>query len=389
MNELNIKECAASFEYFADNCLIALQAGGYHDKFVLHPFQRRLIKQIEENDYVIGSKFRQGGFSNSCVAYGLWTALYKTNQRVHFFAKSDRQALYLSAIFDTFVEFLPDDIKPVFSKSNGHEKVFANGNVIRFSSTEPAIGSSLTLMFADEAAFFDNAETWWKANFPTMVGKCVVLSTQHKEDTWFNQVLERAKKGDNKFSVYTCDFKEMPGMAEREDELKKNIGYVGFCVEMLQIPPEKVAKVVLDELKVINAPDDRWLERLRQGHFVWLVKEKRFAKIEWAYEPPNPGCFSGRIALCPCWRHEDRWGTEHSQTWFIKPDARGFDGKLLLQPVADNCPDEAAPISDVWQRHIERELAQLLHRIEQLERPQLPFIYGFESPPWHEKFNDG
>ena len=126
--------------------------------------------------------------------------------------------------------------------------------------------------------------------------------------------------------------------------------------------------MILNELKVINPPDNEWLTRLRKGHFVWAVKEKRFAQIDWAWEPPNPGCVSGRIGIRLCWSDMDQWGLDASYCpWFIKPDGTGFDGKVLLSPVAENCPDEAPTISEPWQRHIERTLGQILHRLEQME----------------------
>lgn len=124
--------------------------------------------------------------------------------------------------------------------------------------------------------------------------------------------------------------------------------------------------IVLDSLQVINIPDGEWLTRLRRGHFVWLSKQEQFAKIEWAYEPPPPGMFAGEVGLEILWRTEDAWGRQGSQIWFVKPDGTGFDGLPLLEPVKDNCPDEPLPISEPWQRQVERRLAILTHQVDQL-----------------------
>lgn len=128
--------------------------------------------------------------------------------------------------------------------------------------------------------------------------------------------------------------------------------------------------MILDELQVISPPDDNWVSRLRRGHFVWMIKEKTFAKIEWAWEPPEPGCISGRLGVVPLWRHDDRWVVTQCHSWFIKANGSGLDNIPLLAPVKDNCPDEPLPISDVWQRHVERTLAQMIARISTLERQQ-------------------
>lgn len=126
--------------------------------------------------------------------------------------------------------------------------------------------------------------------------------------------------------------------------------------------------MILDTLKVIDPPDDQWITRLRKGHFVYCVKQQCFAKVEWAWEPPEPGTISGRIAIRMCWRNDDHWGLEHLQSWYIKSNGTGFDGKYLLHPIQDNCPEEEGEISEVWVRHVERSLSQLVARIDQLER---------------------
>ena len=128
--------------------------------------------------------------------------------------------------------------------------------------------------------------------------------------------------------------------------------------------------MILDTLTVLPIPDDRWLERLRRGHFVWLEKEWEFAKIAFAYEPPEPGCCAGSIGIQRLWRHDNDWGMKDIQTWCVKIDGQGFDGSQLIFPVQDNCPDEPLPISEIWQRHVEKTLAQLMHRVEQLEHWQ-------------------
>ncbi len=130
-------------------------------------------------------------------------------------------------------------------------------------------------------------------------------------------------------------------------------------------------------MKIIKSPDNTWVTRLRRGHFVYAVKEKRFAKIEWAFEPPEPGCYSGRIGLRFCHVYdEDSWGVDSfCHTWYIYEDGTGFDGKDLLVPVEGNCPDIAAPISEPWIRQTERALLQLNARLDQIQS-ELSYIKG-------------
>jgi len=134
---------------------------------------------------------------------------------------------------------------------------------------------------------------------------------------------------------------------------------------------------ITDTWIVMNPPDDEWLTRLRRGHVAWAVKEERFVKIEFAYEPPEPGMLTGRIGLRFCWSDGDQWGSSpECYSWFIDAAGQGIDGKPLLLPVAGHCPDEPTPISEPWQRHVERTLGKLIHRIEQLEAATV------RSGPW-------
>jgi hypothetical protein len=125
--------------------------------------------------------------------------------------------------------------------------------------------------------------------------------------------------------------------------------------------------MILDELEVFVNVDDEWVTRLRHGHFVWCVKEKQFAKIAFAMEPPAPGSFYGRIAIRRVWRDGDEWGVGDIEDWYVTLDGKGFDECALLLPVVDNCPDEVLPISEPWQRQIHRALGMLAHRVEQLD----------------------
>ena len=124
-------------------------------------------------------------------------------------------------------------------------------------------------------------------------------------------------------------------------------------------------------LRRMDAPNGPWLDRLRRGHYVWLVKDQRFGRIEWAWVPPEPGCRTGRIGLSILGpgTPENIWtGPPLPQCpWFIGADGAGLDGRPLLEPVEGNLPDEAAPISEPVIRHLHRQLEKLLTRISEQE----------------------
>jgi len=124
--------------------------------------------------------------------------------------------------------------------------------------------------------------------------------------------------------------------------------------------------MILDDLNVMIPPDDTWVTRLREGHFVYAPKLYQWCKVEWPYESPDPGGLAGRIGIRPCWQEHWEWGVCDIQSWFIFPDGTGFDGSTLLLPAEDNCPDDPPELPDEWRRRVERQLGYLNHMLERV-----------------------
>jgi hypothetical protein len=113
--------------------------------------------------------------------------------------------------------------------------------------------------------------------------------------------------------------------------------------------------------EIIYDPGVNWLERLRRGHKVWLVKEQQIAEIEFPYEPPEPGYKTGRIGI----RRINRY--MGLQSWFIGCNGEGIDGSLLMQPIKGNLPSDPKPLPDTTERRILRAIEGLDQRIDALE----------------------
>ena len=119
----------------------------------------------------------------------------------------------------------------------------------------------------------------------------------------------------------------------------------------------------MNDLNVLKTPTSDWLDRLRQGNWVWLVKEEEFAVIEWEWEPPQPGYITGRI--CIMRYQNDTFTTQ--QTWFISNNGCGIDGSLLFLPVEGHLSDAPPDIPIPEVRKIHRELDRLKRRVSVLD----------------------
>lgn len=98
-------------------------------------------------------------------------------------------------------------------------------------------------------------------------------------------------------------------------------------------------------------PDDEWLARVPSGNFVYLVKERCFAEVEWPYDPPGPRHVCGRVGL--------RFNATRRDTWFIRSNGQGIDGTQCLMPVMGQVPDEPLILPPEHVKHILRRLDRL------------------------------
>lgn len=72
-------------------------------------------------------------------------------------------------------------------------------------------------------------------------------------------------------------------------------------------------------MKLIDPPNDHWVENLTPGDLVYDPKECQFLEVSSSYVPPGPHKCAGEIGL-------------HEMVWYIKADGTGFDGSVLLVP---------------------------------------------------------
>lgn len=238
-NEQEFRQCAESFEYFSNAYLKA-----YHPKqgvipLFLYPFQNRLIETYEKERFVIGTKFRQGGFTTITVGYLLWLCMFRKDQTILCTCKTDAEAIHLGRLFPYFINFLPDWLKPKLRRNNDHSKEFEDtGSSIGFHIFEAACGRSLTHLFIDEAAFIPKMDRHWMALFPTIAcgGKAYVLSTTNGVGNWFYDIYQKAKKGENDFEVFRADYWEHPSFNNPEwaKNMRSCLGEKGWLQEIMQ-----------------------------------------------------------------------------------------------------------------------------------------------------------
>lgn len=124
---------------------------------------------------------------------------------------------------------------------------------------------------------------------------------------------------------------------------------------------------------VIWNPGNEWVLRLRRDNVVFAPKEDKYMMVNFAYGVPELGhCSVGHIGLQYLWFECGEWGIDSSDgmryhEWFIKPNGRGFDGEHILLPCEGYLANDPPKMSEPWVRQVERRLANVDARLDQLE----------------------
>ena len=187
--------------------------------FKLYPFQRLIIRALQENRFNILRKFRQAGCTTLAAAFSLWLTLFHKLKSVVILSIGDTEATEVLDRIKIMYDELPSwfteritDFKA--NKSNMHTIKFANGSFIksRPSGRQSGRGLSCSLLILDEAAFIENIGTIWAAAYPTIStgGSAFVLSTVNGIGNWYHGTWVDAVAGDNSFTPLDINYKDHP-----------------------------------------------------------------------------------------------------------------------------------------------------------------------------------
>lgn len=228
------------FEYFcAKYVYISNQRHGYVN-FKLYDYQKRIIKQFDDNRFLITRKFRQAGAS---LVFGIKALHYSlTHSRMETMVLSMNQrssSKFLNDIrevYESLPQFLKGGLdnngKPIkwmrkkAKKDSATELWLPNKAKIRSipSGKAKGRGFSTKMLIIDEAAFIDGIEETWTGLFPTIVntnGKVVVISTVNGtsgQGGWYHNIYKGAEAKENDFVIAEMHYKEHPDYNDPEWE---------------------------------------------------------------------------------------------------------------------------------------------------------------------------
>jgi len=207
----NIKErikeefvkCATDPVYFMKKYYMIQHPQRGRQMFDLYPFQEKVLRLFQKNDYSIINKSRQLGISTLVSAYSLWLMLFNKDKNILVIATKQDTAKNMVTKVRFAYQNLPTWLKIGTSEDNRLSLRLANGSQVKAVSAAADAGRSeaVSLLVIDEAAFIDNIETIFTAAQQTLAtgGGCVALSTPNGVGNWFHKTYISAQEQKNKF----------------------------------------------------------------------------------------------------------------------------------------------------------------------------------------------
>lgn len=204
-------------------------------RFLLYPFQKKVLWYFLTKRFNIVLKFRQAGITELISMYALWLAMYHPNKTIVIISIKDRVAKKVLRKIKFMYKNLPDFLKvTIVNGRNGEhgtstEMEFSNGSIISSIPTTEDAGRSeaVSLLVVDEAAIVRWANQIWAAAFPTLStgGSAIVNSTPYGVGNWYHKTWVDSMTDDSPFNPIRLNWRMHP---ERDtawyEEMKSSLG---------------------------------------------------------------------------------------------------------------------------------------------------------------------
>jgi len=192
--------------------------------FKLRGYQDKLIKHYDQSRFSVVLASRQSGKSITSCAYLLWFLLFHPEVTVAILANKGAIAREMIARLVTMLESVPFFLQPGVKILNKGSIEFANDSKVVAAATSSSSirGMSINLLYLDEFAFVDDAETFYTATYPVVTSgkdsKVIITSTANGVGNMFHKIYESAIHEQSEYKSFTINWYDVPG---RDEEWKK------------------------------------------------------------------------------------------------------------------------------------------------------------------------
>ena len=192
--------------------------------FHLRGYQENLINHFNDNRFSVVLAARQSGKSITSCAYLLWYLLFTPEVTVAILANKGAIAREMVSRIVTMLESVPFFLQPGVKILNKGNIEFGNDSKIVAAATSSSSirGMSINMLYLDEFAFVEDAETFYTATYPVITSgkdsKVIITSTNEWQQVICSIKYMKALLHDqSEYKPFTINWFDVPG---RDEEWK-------------------------------------------------------------------------------------------------------------------------------------------------------------------------
>lgn len=232
-------KCSKDPVYFIANYIKIVNVDDGLVPFNMWDFQKKMVKSMYENRFVIMKCPRQVGKTTTTVGYMLWHTLFQDSQNLAILANKGSLARDILAKYQLAYENLPTWLQQgVVTWNKGNVELENGSKIVAASTSSSAIrGGAFNLVFLDEFAFVPNniAVEFFNSVYPVISSgkttKIIIVSTPNGMNLFYKMWMDAIE---NKSTYVTVDvhWSEVPGRDEKwKEETIKNTSEEQFRQE--------------------------------------------------------------------------------------------------------------------------------------------------------------
>lgn len=234
-----LKICQYNVVHFINNYCKVIDIDKGIVPFELYDYQRKFVKMMKKQRFVVASWSRQSGKSSCVAAFFLWYVLFNEHKTCAILANKADSAREIMGRIQLMYEMLPSWLQQGIIDWNKGSFLLENGSRIICSPTSSSAirGKSISLLYLDEFAFVPKniADEFMTSVYPTISSgkesKIFITSTpfglNHFYKIWNDAVLGR-----NGYAYIQAKWDVVPGRGKLwKKETIKNIGEEAFLQE--------------------------------------------------------------------------------------------------------------------------------------------------------------
>lgn len=230
-------KCANDFEYFLENYVNILSLDMGTVPFIPYEYQRRAMRKIIANRFVLLKWSRQSGKTTTVAAILLWYAIFNRKYDIYICAQQRGQAIEILDRIKEIYELLPWWFQPgVLSWNRGSVRLGNKTRIVTAATGGSGVrGKSVHILYLDEFAFVENDVQFYTATYPVVSSgsssKIIITSTPNGMNLFYKLWTEAVNK-ENAFIAEEAHWSEHPARnAAWEAEQRANLSERQFAQE--------------------------------------------------------------------------------------------------------------------------------------------------------------